>query len=226
MKESRYCDFAERFRDVISKNASGMGQSELARLLGTGQSTISKAISGSHLPSDSVILRIKELWGIDMVDDVKALRESARYNVKKKDKNSSVEQSTAGIPYFDVDFVGGFDIVMNDQTINPDGFVNVGIYKKATCLCNITGHSMEPEISNGDIIVLRKIDDWRFIPFGEIYAIVTTNNMRTVKRVGPGSDDNCYMLIPSNKSPGYAPQELRKEDILQVFEVMGVMKKL
>ena len=85
---------------------------------------------------------------------------------------------------------------------------------------------MEPEITHGDIIALRKIEDWRFIPYGEVYAIVTKNDMRTVKRIGPSSDPDCFMLIPTNKSPEYAPQEIRKEDILHVYEVMGCMKKL
>lgn len=130
-----------------------------------------------------------------------------------------------GIPYYDVDFIGGFDMVTNNQTINPDGYVNIGTYRKATCLCNITGHSMEPEICHGDIIVLRKIDDWRFLPYGEIYAFVSKNDMRTVKRLGKSEHEDSYLLIPSNKSPEYAPQELKKEDVLFVYEVMGCMKR-
>ena len=131
-----------------------------------------------------------------------------------------------GVPYYNVDFIGGFDLVINDQTINPDYLIDFPLYRKATCWCNITGHSMEPEITHGDIIALRKIEDWRFLPYGEVYAIVTKNDMRTVKRIGPSPNPNCIMLIPTNKSPEYAPQELKIEDILHVFEVMGCMKKL
>ena len=131
----------------------------------------------------------------------------------------------SGVPYYDVDFIGGFDLVGNDQTVNPDGFVNISKFNKATCLCNITGHSMEPEISHGDIIALRRIEDWSFLLYGEIYAIVTKNNLRTVKRLGPDTVDGSYTLIPSNKSPDYAPQEIKKSDLLAVFEVLGCMKR-
>lgn len=130
-----------------------------------------------------------------------------------------------GVPYYNVDFIGGFDIVENDQTINPEYLIDFKPYAKATCWCNISGHSMEPEINNGDIIALRRIDDFSFLPMGEIYAIVTKNDMRTVKRIGPSANPDNYTLIPTNKSPEYGIQELPKNMILAVFEVMGCMKR-
>ncbi len=132
---------------------------------------------------------------------------------------------TGGVPYYDVDFVGGFDLVTNDQTTNPAYNIDFLPYNKATCWCNITGHSMEPEINHGDIIALRKIEDFSFLPMGEIYAIVTANDMRTVKRLGVSDNPDNYRLIPTNKSPEYGVQELPKKMIRSVFEVMGCMKK-
>lgn len=49
-----------------------------------------------------------------------------------------------------------------------------------------------------------------FLPLGEVYAIVTTNGMRTIKRLGPSNDPKCYTLVPTNKSPEYGIQELPK----------------
>ena len=130
-----------------------------------------------------------------------------------------------GVPYYNVDFIGGFDLIVNDQTITPEYYIQFKPYNKATCWCNITGHSMEPEINNGDIIALREIKDISFLPYGEIYAIVTSNDMRTVKRIGPSANPDNYTLIPTNKSPEYGIQELPKDKILRIFEVMGCMKK-
>ena len=150
--------------------------------------------------------------------------------MKKIGNNKDVEQPVIsyanGVPYYNVDFIGGFDLIVNDQTINPEYYIQFKPYEKATCWCNITGHSMEPEINNGDIIALRRIDDFSFLPLGEIYAIVTRNNMRTVKRLGPSSNPENYTLVPTNKSPEYGIQELPKDMILAVFEVMGCMKRL
>lgn len=155
---------------------------------------------------------------------------SGEMPILKIGNNKDVEQPVIsyanGVPYYNVDFIGGFDLIVNDQTINPEYYIQFKPYDKATCWCNITGHSMEPEISHGDIIALREIQDASFLPYGEIYAIVTTNEMRTVKRIGPSSNPDNYTLIPTNKSPEYGTQELPKNMILRIFEVMGCMKRL
>ena len=154
---------------------------------------------------------------------------SGEMPILKIGNNKDVEQPVIsyanGVPYYNVDFIGGFDLIVNDQTINPEYYIQFKPYEKATCWCNITGHSMEPEINNGDIIALRRIEDFSFLPLGEIYAIVTRNNMRTVKRLGPSNNPENYTLVPTNKSPEYGIQELPKNMILRIFEVMGCMKK-
>lgn len=133
---------------------------------------------------------------------------------------------TKGVPYYNVDFIGSFDIVMNDQTVNPEYLIDFQQYNEATCWCNVTGHSMEPEITHGDMIALKKIEDTSFIPFGEVYAIITTNGMRTIKRIGPASQPENYSLIPTNKSPEYGIQELPKRMIRHIYHVLGCMKRL
>lgn len=144
------------------------------------------------------------------------------------DSIDSVPQKsfTNGVPYYNVDFIGGFDIVLNDQTAKPEYLIDFKKYNEATCWCNVTGHSMEPEITHGDIIALKRIEDASFLPLGEVYAIVTTNGMRTIKRLGPSSDPKCYTLVPTNKSPEYGIQELPKDMIQHIFQVLGCMKRL
>lgn len=140
--------------------------------------------------------------------------------------SNSIISYTAGVPYYNVDFIGGFDLVLNDQTINPEYLIDFKLYNEATCWCNVTGHSMEPEIAHGDMIALKKIEDFSFIPFGEVYAIVTTNEMRTIKRIGPATNPENYSLIPTNKSPEYGIQELPKRMIRHIYHVLGCMKRL
>lgn len=131
-----------------------------------------------------------------------------------------------GVPYYNVDFIGGFDIVLNDQTTVPEYLIDFKKYNEATCWCNVTGHSMEPEITHGDIIALKRIEDFSFLPLGEVYAIVTRNGMRTIKRLGPSENVDCYSLVPTNKSPEYGVQDLPKNMIEIVYQVLGCMKRL
>lgn len=59
--------------------------------------------------------------------------------------NFPVKSEDKGVPYYNVDFVGGFDLVINDQTTIPEYLIDFPKYNEATCWCNVTGHSMEPE---------------------------------------------------------------------------------
>lgn len=144
----------------------------------------------------------------------------------KSSASVPVKSFTRGVPYYNVDFLGGFDLILNDQTVVPEFLIDFETYNRATCWCNITGHSMEPEITSGDIIALKEIPDPSFLPLGEVYAIVTTNGLRTVKRLGPSADPDKYTLVPANKSPEYGVQEIPKAMIARVYEVLGCMKKL
>ncbi len=134
---------------------------------------------------------------------------------------------TKGKPYYNVDFIGGFDLVMNDQTRNPDYLIDFQKYEEADCWCNITGHSMEPLISSGDIIALKEMKDWRdFILFGEVYGIIT-DDMRTVKTVTKSQKGEDFLqLVPENKTEEYQPQDIPVKLIRKVFKVLGCMKKL
>jgi len=201
-------DVGKKIRAIMVKK--GLSQVDLAKTTGISQPVISEMIRGRR----------------NILPLVDAFSEHFGYSREKLLGEDVAEKSyNTGVPYYDVDFVGGFDEIINDQTIIPSYLINFKPYEKATCWCNITGHSMEPEINHGDIIALRRIEDCSFLAYGEIYAIVTRNDMRTVKRLGPGPTKDSYMMIPSNKSPEYAPQEIRKEDILYVYEVMGCMKR-
>ncbi len=132
---------------------------------------------------------------------------------------------TDGRPYFDVDFIGGFDLVADDQTTKPEYLIDFKPYNDVDCWCNVTGHSMEPEINHGDIIALKELNDWQtFVPSGVICAIVTTEH-RTIKKVVPSEREGYWKLIPSNKSPEYVAQEIPKGIVRRVFLVKGCLKR-
>uniref|UniRef100_UPI0039E4DC5A S24 family peptidase n=1 Tax=Dysgonomonas sp. TaxID=1891233 RepID=UPI0039E4DC5A len=45
-------------------------------------------------------------------------------------------------------------------------------YNSADCWCNVTGHSMEPSISHGDIIALKEIKEWRIFRLLEKFMLL------------------------------------------------------
>lgn len=129
---------------------------------------------------------------------------------------------TDGVPYYDVDFQLGFDEMEHPGAPNPEYLIRMPGYERATLWCNASGHSMEPEINSGDILAMQRIEDFSFLPFGDIYGFITTNGMRTIKRLGRSDRDGHYRLIPTNKD--YDAQDIPIKAILVVYRVMGAMK--
>lgn len=126
------------------------------------------------------------------------------------------------LPFFDVEFSGGFEATFNDQTTTPDGYISIPGFDKAECWCRLRGNSMHPEIKNGDLIALRPCDISQII-YGHIYAVVM-EDYRTVKRIRKAKRDNYLRFIPINTEE-YDEQEFHKKDIIRIFEVVGNLRK-
>lgn len=127
-----------------------------------------------------------------------------------------------GTPYYDVDFIGGFDEVFNSQVNIPATNIVIRGFEKASLWCNVTGHSMEPKINHGDIIALHQctLND---IQYGEIYAVVL-DTIRTIKVLRRSPNPDKLRFIPINTND-YDEQEFDKSRIINVFEVIGSISK-
>lgn len=148
---------------------------------------------------------------------------------KKQEKSDSEEKlpkvsynPAIGKPYYDVDFLGGFNEIVNSQVTIPTNNIVIQGFEKADFWCNVTGHSMEPKINHGDIIALHKctLED---IQYGEIYAVVL-DTLRTIKILRRSSDPKKLRFVPINTTY-YDEQEYPVERIMNVFEVIGSISK-
>ncbi len=131
-----------------------------------------------------------------------------------------------GVPYYNVDFIGGFDLIFNDQSTLPAFYIDFAPYNKEGVIwCNLTGHSMESELSNGDIIAMKELTTpIAYLPAGEIYGIVT-DEYRTVKRMAKSPKEGYVRLIPTNHAPEYSEQEIPISMIKRIYAVMGSIRK-
>lgn len=132
------------------------------------------------------------------------------------------DNPSVGTPYYDVDFLGGFNEIFNSQVNIPTTNIVIKGFEKADLWCNVTGHSMEPKISHGDIIALRHctLDD---IQYGEIYAVVL-DTIRTIKILRKASDPQNLRFVPIN-TQDYDEQEFDKARIIHIYEVVGSISK-
>jgi predicted transcriptional regulator len=206
----------------------GISQDDLASLLNVTQQAVSDFLTKGGNPQK----KTREMY-FEKVDGFLEYYNDKTSNkqVNRKSKSIIIEQSNAivstnkGVPYYDVDFVGGFDMVLNDQTLNPNFYIDFKPFNDADLWINITGKSMSPFISHGDIVALKKIESWKdFLLFGEIYALVT-DEFRTIKIVGKGIDKDHLTLIPYNKGKEFSEQQIPARLINHLFRVKGSIKK-
>lgn len=209
--------------DRIKEYYKLKGNAELARFLGVAPNTITNWYRRKTFDIDVIYTKCVD---IDMNWLLTGEGSMLSSESEKEEKLPSVNQTYEGTPYFNVDFIGGFDIIVNDQTRNPDFYINYPPYnQEGVVWCNLTGHSMEPEISNGDIIALREVTTpIQYLPAGEIYGIVT-EEYRTVKRIRLSQKEGFVRLIPSNKSEEFCEQEIPISMIIRVYAVLGSIRK-
>lgn len=216
-------------------DAKGISIASFERSIGMSNASFGKSYkNGGAIGSDkienilSVYPDINPSWLL--TGSGKMLKsEEATDNKKKKEKEVVPEANCKceGAPYYNVDFIGGFDLVLNDQSRNPDYYINFPPYnKEGVVWCNITGHSMEPELNNGDFIAMKEMySPIEYLPAGEIYGIIT-DDYRTIKRIRMSEREGFVRLIPTNKSPEYAEQEIPVDMIRKVYAVLGSIHTL
>ena len=216
--------------DLIDENPNSF-----AKILGYSRAqTIYDIINGKSAPSYDFFNRFANTEFSDKISlqwlltgKGEMLKEKLSEPVQARKASPTINYEYKGAPYYNVDFIGGFDVVLNDQTVNPDYYINFVPYNKPGVIwCNITGHSMEPELNNGDFIVMKEMTTpIEYLPYGEIYGIFT-DDFRTVKRIRMSEKKGYVRLIPTNKSPEYAEQEIPVTMIRKVFAVLGSMHRL
>lgn len=219
-----------RIQEIASNEGITIGAME--RTIGASKGVLSRAINnGTDIQAKwlSIIVenypRYSTGWlltgaGSMLKDDLNGIKTIDEANPSFMPTTSM--NPSVGTPYYDVDFIGGFDEVFNSQVNIPATNIVIRGFEKASLWCNVTGHSMEPKINHGDIIALRQctLND---IQYGEIYAVVL-NTIRTIKILRRSPDPSKLRFIPIN-TEDYDEQEFDKSRIMNVFEVIGSISK-
>ena len=219
-----------RIQEIASNEGITIGAME--RSIGASKGVLSRAINnGTDIQAKwlSIIVenypRYSTGWlltgaGSMLKDDLKGIQTADEANPSTLPTTSM--NPSVGTPYYDVDFIGGFDEVFNSLVNIPATNIVIRGFEKASLWCNVTGHSMEPKINHGDIIALRQctLND---IQYGEIYAVVL-DTIRTIKILRRSPDPGKLRFIPIN-TEDYDEQEFDKSRIINVFEVIGSISK-
>ena len=214
--------------DAIKTHLNMTKNADFARFLGISSQAVSNWYTRNTFDAELLYTKcdfINPAWLLtgkgsmlkDNLSGIKTIDEADSSFMPTTSMSPSV-----GTPYYDVDFIGGFDEVFNSQVNMPATNIVIRGFEKASLWCNVTGHSMEPKINHGDIIALRQCT-LNGIQYGEIYAVVL-DTIRTIKILRRSPDPDKLRFIPIN-TEDYDEQEFDKSRIMNVFEVIGSISK-
>ena len=130
------------------------------------------------------------------------------------------------VPYYDVDFAGGWSSEELFAQHKPSFFITIPDFKRAELACNLIGNSISQRIKSGSIIGLRKVEDWQtYFPTNEVYAVVTRNNLRTVKLVRRAKEKGFIELVPAPlpeyNDPPYQTETVPQDYIVEFYQVVA-----
>lgn len=198
--------------------ATGLSRKAFAEAVGVDVKSISNYIERDMNPSPRIrnlILNafpaVSRLWFEEGVGDM---------YVDENCQDLSPVNNREDNPYYAVDFICGFNAVENDTTIVPDKFIKSPFSRPNMVWCNVSGESMRPTLTPGDIIAIEEVKDIKHILYGEIYAVVA-DELRTIKRIRKGSSENKWLLVPDNVAGGYQDLEIDIREVIKVYRVVG-----
>lgn len=177
-----------------SREKIGLSQTELAEKIGVSKQNLYKYETGiiTNVPSDKIeaiaaVCKVSPSFIMGWSDDSKPKRRYVSVPI--------LAYVAAGIPIEAVTDILDYEEI-------PDELARGGEYFGL----RIKGDSMEPEIMNGDYIIVRKQED---AENGETVVVLINGNEGTCKKIQKGQ--NSLVLVSNNRE--YAPMIYTREEV-------------
>lgn len=171
---------------------------ELGMEIGVAESTVSQYETGKRQPDYETLLKLSEYFGVSV--DYLLGRESVTDSPPAPSRPGSkwipvLGKVAAGTPIEAVEDILDYEEIDAHTASSGEHFA-----------LQIKGQSMEPKISDGDVVIVRKQDD---CDSGDVAVVLVNGDEATVKRIK--KEPAGIMLIPSN--PSYEPKFYSNDQI-------------
>ena len=219
------------FIEQVEKlKASGIPYAEIAVKLSILPQYLNGILNGDRSASEKMTNKLCEAYNININSLFNRLK---GYNVESEEKSvvsqpkvhAKIELNEDGIPLIPIEAVAGFakgDGVAMQYDITERYLVPEFSVRGVKYLIRVSGNSMYPKYSNGDILACRPITDLAFFQWGKVY-VLDTDQGALVKRLFEGKDDNCIECRSDNKEH-YPAFQIPKLSIRSVSIVVGVIR--
>jgi len=213
---------------------SGMTYAEIAGRLSVLPQFLNNILKGNRAASEKFVSKFCEEFNVNQNDLFNRQKvysgEVIEKTVVSQPKYRNIEQNPditpIGIPLIPIEAVAGFllkgDISVMEYEVKDPYSVPEFNARGVKYLIRVSGSSMYPKYSNGDILACRPITDITFFQWGKVY-VLDTDQGALVKRLFEGKDDTCIECRSDNKEY-YPAFQINKLSIRTVSIVVGVIR--
>ena len=184
-----------------------MTQEELGKAMNLSKSSISNYETGFNTPDINMVRTLADYFHVSI--DFLAGESNFKKYPSEVTRIGVIGKIEAGIPMEAIqEYIDWEEI--------PESLANTGEF----FALQIQGHSMEPKMSPGDVVIVRRQE---YVENGEIAIVMVNGNDATIKRVK--YTDSGIMLIPSN--PTYEPIFYTPEQVEELpVKILGKVVEL
>ncbi|HLW09749.1 MAG TPA: S24 family peptidase [Fermentimonas sp.] len=218
--------------DGILKRISDITENEsititaLERQIGASKGVLSRALKNNT--------DIQAKWVASIVENYPLYSASwiltgsgsmLKHTAKKIDLTNFDKSYGKPIPLVTQMTVAGFgndDFAIGESDVKDYYIVPKFKLRKIDFMIEITGSSMYPKYSSGDIIACTILRESKFIQWNRCHVIATKEQGILVKRIKEGSDNTHILAISDNKD--FPPFEIPKSEITGIAIVAGVIR--
>lgn len=203
---------------------------EFERIIGVSEGVINKTLQRNTGLKAETIQKIVEKFPQISLNWIVLGQGEMFNNVANYDNTISVAKQTSnpneGLPLIPIEAIAGI------PSIDEIGvtFADCKKYvvpefesKGADYMIRVSGSSMYPKYSNGDILACKYIRDVLFLQWGKIYVIDSSQGA-LVKRVFQDESNPDNLILVSDNKENYPPFAFPKSDIRSLSIVVGVIR--
>lgn len=207
---------------------------EFAAMIGVKQETLSRWMAGKQTIPEGRLIKINGIfdnvfskdWLLTGEGSMLSNNNNETYeNNESNETYENNETNNHTLPLIPIAAVAGFnglDIPGIPLAQCPQYSIPDFIEQKAEYLIRVSGSSMYPKYSSGDILACRRIQEITFIQWGKIY-VIDSQQGAMVKRLFEIPDNPEHILCQSD-NPQYPPFKLPKSEIRSLSIVVGVIR--
>ena len=212
----------KRLVDILEYFFDG-NVSEMARKTGVLQPTLNNIVANrKSKPSADNLTKIAN--SIESLNSEWLLTGEGEM-LRTPTADTSVNTSQKALPLIPFEAIAGYLSTDNEGVMVEDceRYVIPEFEQRgAEFIIRVSGSSMYPKYSNGDLLGCKKIKDILFFQWGKIYVLDTSQGT-LVKRIYEHENDDFVKLVSDNKDV-YPPFVIPKSDIRSLSIVVGVVR--